>query len=302
MAGAQWLSSVAMNENLRSQGQMMTGIICLSVSVLLFPLALGMLFSYPDDSWYLGIVFTISIGLLTYSGINSIRKSKRMEANNAAAILAMKDHLRTLKTPSTNATESDLITSPEIEKQNNILASWSYDLEYWKKFQKTERKLRLRNELFLLVLITGGGAWMLHDEKAEDWTFSIIFSFGFGCLFLILKAMVSRNNFDVGSSPKVNVVIDSEKLLINDKLYYFNNSDRWLENLTLIEKEGFDLLEFEYGWKTRSGKASDSLFIPVPEGKKGKALALAELIRTQRNFRDPSDSDPRYSWKKKLQS
>jgi hypothetical protein len=55
------------------------------------------------------------------------------------------------------------------------------------------------------------------------------------------------------------------------------------------------MLEFTYKWKTSSGVTNDTLFIPVPEGKRDEAYQLVLTIRTVNNIKDPSESDPRYA-------
>jgi hypothetical protein len=69
-----------MNEEIRTQGQVLSGIICIVSGGFLLLLSLAFLFSYPDEIWQLGLLLLGSGGVLVYSGIASIRKSKKIQS------------------------------------------------------------------------------------------------------------------------------------------------------------------------------------------------------------------------------
>jgi len=249
-----------MDEKVRTQGQMVMGIICLAISIPMGFLAAGALLSYPDPIWFVGLLFAASFFLLFISGLLKILEVRRKEKENAETIRDMQAaHVSQRMANDTTRNES-----PNTSTELPVLATWKFSSQEWKNFVGTERNLKLRESILLIVLSTVVIAWFIHSSEDESWTFSIVFGLMFSSLIFGIKFFLSRHATSVSADREVVVRIDREKVLINDKLFYFRNSERSLEEVKIEVKNGIKMLELRYGWKTRYGNTNDSLFVPIP--------------------------------------
>lgn len=290
-----------MNEDVRTRGLIISGGIYLFLCIPLASIGIGALLSYPDQIWYLGVLFMTSTALLLYSGIRNIRQSIKKQKENT---LSQSEMVSAAQPQVTSEKYSETHKKTNTENSSGsgskILALWTFENESWTRFQHTEKSIRFKESLILIFFITAGGAWILHDDRGEDWTFSLIFCFVFAVAFVVLKHFVSKGNLSVKGNKDVQVIIDEEKVLIAGKLFYFHSEERWLENLKITDRKNQYMLEFTYTWTTRQGKTDDTLLIPIPEAKYNDAVILVNHLRTKYNILDPAEWDPRYKWKKDL--
>jgi hypothetical protein len=283
-----------MDEVIKSKGLAFQTAIYFFLGLMMAPLAVGALASYPDQVWYLGLMFLISSILFFYSAFTNLRKSKLKERGNrlrqldmeVAAFKERELRQRDVATPHTQFTvqrssegQAGLsITTPD-ETASTILANWNYSPEEWKAFLAADRKVVTTESIFLVLLITVVGGWILHDDEGEAWVFSLSFSFVFATLFILLKNRLKNGFINVNTRGGVNVIIDRDKLLLNGKLFSFRDEDRSLDKVEIIEKKGIKMIEFTYGWSTRGGRTTDEVRIPVPAGKMEEAEELVPRVR-----------------------
>jgi hypothetical protein len=263
-----------MDEKVRAQGQMVMGAISVGISIPMGLLAAGTLLSYPDPIWFVGLLFAASFFLLFISGLFKILEVRKKEKGIAETIRAMRTaSIASQYTPNITSTH----VTPNTPTELPVLATWKFSSQEWKNFLGSERNLKLRESVLLLVLSTAVIAWLIHSGEGESWTFSIVFALMFSALIFGIKFFLSRHATSVSADREIVVRIDREKVLINDKLFYFRSDERWLEEVKIEVKKGIKMLELRYGWKTRFGSTNDSLFVPIPAGNSDVETLIQQI-------------------------
>ncbi len=263
-----------MDEKVRTQGQMAMGLICLGISVPMGFLAAGTILSYPDPIWFVGLLFAASFFLLFISGLFKILEVREKEKANAKTINSM---LATDVPSPRLAGNSTDTGSLNTKTQLPVLAIWKFSGQEWKNFVRSERNIKLRETILLIMLTTVVIAWLIHSTEGESWIFSTIFGLAFSSLVFVTRFFLGRHTTSVRGDRDVTVRIDREKVLINDRLFYFRNDERWLEEAKVEVKNGIKMLELRYGWKTRYGNTNDSLLIPVPSGNSDVETLIGQI-------------------------
>jgi hypothetical protein len=263
-----------MDEDVKTGFLGISGIIYLFLGFIIGILGIGILFSYPDPVWVIGLLLCASSGLLIYSSIDSFLRFRWKEKDDRKAKEEMKKASVAIKG---NFPAKELAAN--LQKDNPVLAVWSVPATEWTSFREAEKKFKIRDYIKYGSIVIVLAILVLFYRKGEDLAFSIIFSTVFTGLFFLLKYILSRSLTAVNGKPAMEIIIGPDKLLINGKLFAIRDEHRWLESLKIIGGAGNGMLEFTYSWNTRQGNTTDSLLIPIPEGKRDEAENLVLQIR-----------------------
>ena len=254
-----------MDEKVRTQGQMVMGVMLMGISVPLVILAFGFLASYPEALWHIGVLLIFSVVLLFASGLSKIRTARAKEKENGAILARV--HAAGINASSTT---KESFLNPGLP--NLVLVRWKFSEIEWKRFQHAQQDFKLKETILLMLLSAGVFSWALHGETGESWSFCLTFGTLFSIAFFGLKHFLSRNSILVRSNiAGISVVIDQEKVIMNDKIVYFRSEERWLEDAAIEKKKGVTMLEIRYGWKAGGTNTNDSLFVPIPDSKEDEA-------------------------------
>ena len=66
-----------MDHEFKKEGHNYQAGLYIYAGIIILPIGLGMVFSYPDPLWWLGLLLCLSTTLLIYSGIQTKRKIKQ---------------------------------------------------------------------------------------------------------------------------------------------------------------------------------------------------------------------------------
>jgi hypothetical protein len=263
-----------MDEDVKTGFLGISGIIYLFLGFIIGLLGIGILFSYPDPVWLLGLLFCGSSGLLIYSSIDSFLRFRWKEKDDRKAKEEMKKASVIIKD---NGSAQG--TAANLQQDNPVLAAWSIPGTEWTSFRASEKKFKIRDYILYGSMIIVLASVVLYYRRGEGLAFSIIFSSIFTGLFFFLKYILSRSITAGNGKSDMEIIIGPDKLLINGKLFAIKDELRWLEDLKIIDGAKNGMLEFTYGWNTRQGNTTDTLLIPIPEGKRDEAEMLVPQIR-----------------------
>jgi hypothetical protein len=279
-----------MDENIRSKGATFQLVTYFFIAIIMTPLAIGGLASYPDPAWYFGLAFAVSATLMLYSAFSLLRKKRFQERENTMRQLELEaeafaqkktvTHSPRSGEASTRKTISDETATPIAVEPQYLLANWTYSAKEWEAFLKVERKVVFGESILLVALITGFGGWILHDDEDESWMFALTFSFIFSLIFVALKSYFKKGFINIKPGTQgVTALISRSSIVLNGKLFNLTSADRSLSKVEIIDKQGLSLVEFTYKWQTRSGATQDEIRLPVPEGRMEEARELVARMQ-----------------------
>ncbi|MBC7849433.1 MAG: hypothetical protein H7Y31_06840 [Chitinophagaceae bacterium] len=253
-------------------GGVFTGAMLCFIGLMLLPVAVGMIWSYPDKIWLLGLVSLLSSLVLLVSGVRGLRSSSKK--------------LQTL-TKELEAIKNDAITNAQkvdnpIDGQHSdsvVLASWNYTAEEWQKFmswQVNERKWSHITTSIVLALLS---ILLLRFGRESSWGLALIIGGVFAICFGFLSYYLSISS--VGRTRgKINqVYITANTVVLNDKMNPIADSNRWVGELKIIEEAEPKVLSITSYWKTRKGNSNEEIFVPIPKGKLGEGVMLMDKLR-----------------------
>lgn len=166
-----------------------------------------------------------------------------------------------------------------MKELNNILDTWTFQSQDWKKFVAIEKKNKKEDNIYfaigILVLCTPG----LMIFRNTSFLTALLFSIPLALLIPWLRQQFSNPHLKNHNGESI-VKIYPNYLLINSKKIDLYGKRKWLKDMRVIETtDNFKLLEFTIEWNTRNGNTNDETRIPIPNGKEGKALELIEFYR-----------------------
>jgi hypothetical protein len=269
-----------MDQKTISSGGILSGAILIFCGVLVLPVAIGMVASYPSAIWWLGLVLVISCGLMIYGGIQSIRKAKTQEFRAAEEEQRIKAEVAELNKAAASQTLENVAekkSSISDSTYREVLAHWRFTSQEWKKFLTLEKKTRKSSTWIEGILIVVLGTPFLMWVRAATFGTAFIICFIIALIISFLRYQLTMNS--LGPPLEVNeVTITDQTVMINDKLNPYRSENFWLDKIQILEGDP-DVLEFTYAWQTRKkAKTFDELRVPIPQGKKEEAQILIQKI------------------------
>lgn len=269
-----------MDQKTISAGGILSGVLVIFCGVLVSPVAIGMVASYPDGIWWLGLVLVISCGLMIYGGIQAIRKAKVQEFQAAEEEQRIKAEIAQLKAnsaPTQTIENAEKRPSISGSPYSEVFAHWIFSSQEWKKFLLLEKKRRKSSTLIEGILIVALGTPFLMWVRASTFGTAFIICLIIALIISFLRYQLTMNS--LGSALDVNeVTITDQTVMINNKLNPYRSENFWLDKIQILDGDP-DVLEFTYAWHTRKkAKTFDELRIPIPNGKKEEAQILIQKI------------------------
>ena len=264
------------------EGGMMSGGILLFAGVMLLPLGIGALASYPDKIWPLGLLLLASSGVLIYSGINSIRTSSKKLKKTDGQINDIVKQVNTgsLKNsiPVKSKAETSIDKLPN-DTANVALACWNYSNDEWAKFYKWERKERKTNTLTESLIIVLFGTFFIYITRESDVFLSLAISLCVAITYGLIKYFLTMASLSNASKKQNQVIFTNSSVVINGKLNPFKDDNYWLGKIEILEEPEPKVMEITYHWSTRKGNSFDEIRVPIPKGKLGEAVQLVDKLK-----------------------
>jgi hypothetical protein len=283
-----------MDQKITSVGTMMTGIILFFCAFIITPLGLGMLFSYPDQIWWLGLLMLAAAVVIVRSGISNVRMANRLSkaADNDLAVIQKQLHKKVAPAQRITSTAPQTATVPqsqegaqakeetvETDTSPIILAHWKYTAAEWQKFiawETTERKTST-TIVSLLILVFGGLTviWM----KKAGFVLAFALSGFIAVIYWVGRYFISKFSIGEAGNRQNEVAITQDAIVINGKYNAFISEMYRLKDIKIRDEEPLQVLEIEYSWSTRRGESFDEIRVPIPAGKLEEAKWLIKVLK-----------------------
>ncbi len=167
----------------------------------------------------------------------------------------------------------------------DVLAKWEYDLFFWQNFvdKYLQNYLSMNKSTFLLVsviIVIIFGIFMIADPEVAD-TMGII---GLGLIALVtivayISPKISAKNL-LKSRPIA--IIGNNCILIGKQFHSWGTFGNRLENAK-ISKEETEMLEVQYSYRTKYGRTTVTVLVPIPNGKLEEAQEVAKKLENKRD-------------------
>lgn len=269
-----------MDQKTISAGGMISGALIIFCGIIVSPIAIGMLASYPHPIWWVGLILCGASGVMIHGGIQSIRKAKLQEAQAKEELERLKAEVDKIKsTPVTSGVAGVQIPGVQPDttiRYKEVLAHWTFTADEWKKFlilEKKRRKSSTGAEGVAIVIL--GTLALMTFRDATFWM-----AFGVSAVLAVIISWLRwvLTMSSIGSVLPINeVTITDQSVLINDKLNPYRSDNYWLDKIQVLDGDP-EVLEITYAWNTRKGKTFDEMRIPIPKGKKEEAQDVIQKI------------------------
>ena len=268
-----------MDQRTIQSGGILTGVIVILCGVLVSPVAVGLVSSYPHELWWLGAILCVCCFLMISGGVEAIRSVRFKERMANQEQMRIATELAQQKAIEDFAT-TGIVTpgaSAAVPLQPEVLAHWTFTADAWTQFIALEKRRRLESSIYegIGIIILGTIVIMLARESVFSIALGV--STGVALIVGVLRYTLTMNSYGP-TLPKNEVTITQQSVLINDKLNPYRSDTIRLEKVILIEGLP-DVLEFTHAWITsKRKKAYDEMRVPVPMGKREEAKELIQKI------------------------
>ena len=259
-----------MDQKVRSAGWFLTALLLMFCAFIFLGIGIGMLASYPDTIWLIGLLLTLC-GLVM--GITSIRNYRSAKKEQIFAEEQM-GTIQSLRNVRNNKVE--------------ILVSWFYSDSEWKTFMMWEQKKRGSGTLVETAAIMVIGALMIHFLKGSDWFTALAISISIGLIYGIIKYMTKLSSIKLNDNKMPEVIITNVAIIVNGHMNRFYSNNLWLGKVTVNDAGAFNVLEITYCWNTRSGQSFDEIRVPIPKGSLKEAIFLQERLMNEKKLIEQS--------------
>jgi hypothetical protein len=212
----------------------------------------------------LAVLLLAGGGLMLVGGYQTIRNAKEKDTAVNDYKASVKEQLR--KIQNLQAISNSSVVSSEINSSNNytpdIIVIWHYSKDEWRLMTKEETTRRLKEGIWVSLLIGVFGSWALHSKRGVDYITGLIISLCVGGFISILKVLISNAIFRIRKNN--SIIITTNALIINGKFKTINDKDINLESLKSLKIKENNFIEFSLQWLNRRGVTNDQLRIFVP--------------------------------------
>lgn len=274
-----------MDQRISSQGKVFGAVVTLFCGVIMAPVAIGLLASYPHELWPLGLVLAICSAVVIYQSFRNFRKGKQQmqdtdrvigELSHKAlmekkAVVPVKEPLAVQKTVVQEEPESD-----------PIFQVWTCSPSEWNAFLNWEKTDRKQTAWVTFFVITFFGTIFVMLVRDAIWWHGAIVSTLVGAVFGILSvrfSMASIRNQLSGMGGEM--VITAGSVLINNRLNVFQDEERSLKDVSIVEASEPKVMKIEYSFATSGGVQAEEIHFPIPKGKLGDAVRLMNALNKQ---------------------
>ena len=150
-----------MDQKVQSKGSEAAGVVLIAVGVMILPVAIGLLFAFPDWIWSMGLLLLACSYFIIAGGWKNIKQAKIVLKKSQMSIEQMMNENGPVMEidRSGRLLKKDPGAVPElIEKGLDWVLVWQYSPEEWKRFLKWEKQDRKLSAFVtgLLVALIGG--------------------------------------------------------------------------------------------------------------------------------------------------
>jgi len=271
-----------MEEKVRATGTVVTHVLLLGIGLLLLPLSVGMLLSYPHEIFWMGLLLLAACIVFFYSAYTGIKRG-RQQIQQLQQVQQQLDKVQSVPfqeaTPLTRAEPSFPETPLQHEAfaPHQVLARWEIPDVQWQAFYKTEKQKRFQSLWIEAALILLLGTVLLLIMRGADWPTALIISAALAITWWVLKYLLHLKV--LRSSRTVNIIlITTSSVRINDQLHVFYDAHVTPAAFTLVTESKPAVLEISYQWLTGRGATHEELRVPVPLGKEEEARQLVQRL------------------------
>lgn len=266
-----------MDENLRTSSARAASVIVVFASLLITGSGAFLLFSYPLEVWWAGIIL-LPLGIfIFFSGLKWFTNMKREQLLSDAEQKTIHQLINKKQTtgPTILTGEATALKYPPGNEalQVHILARWIYTTEQWQQFMKWEKKERKTENIIVMILVLIFGTFLLRAGREAPWWAAVTVSVVIAVLYGVISYAVSLNALRQ-TTKNAEVIITKDAVMINGHYNRLRGENLWFEGVEMKHHEMFKYLEFTTGHTTRSGNAKNELRIPIPPGREVEANSL----------------------------
>lgn len=254
-----------MDQKIISNGGVVTGVLLIVVGIIVLPVAIGLMASYPHELWPYGVVLVGCSAVILVGAVKSLRKSGRRLRTLDVQVKAIRE-----------AATAPAIRNPASPApaavQNDVLVKWQYQPEEWKRFYEWESGERKSNNIIVAILVSILGTFFIRYTRESTWGVAMAVSALVGVAYAALAYFFAMAS--LGRAKNAVVIITGDAVLINDKLNVFRDEDRRLSDVKILEEMDPKVFELTYEFRTARGKSDEQIRVPIPKGKLGEAVLL----------------------------
>jgi hypothetical protein len=157
-----------------------------------------------------------------------------------------------------------------------VLAHWTYAPDEWSEYSRRELSFRRGEAKWFAAWVVGLGALLLVFDRDADHTVALGVAGFLGAVFWLGKTLQARAAHAANAATRGGEVIISPRAVLLNGRYHVLQDDRFhFAGVHLLDEDDPPVLEFTVAWSTRSGRADEQVYVPVPRGREEEARALA---------------------------
>lgn len=250
-----------MDQQVVSKGSKLVAIIYWGLALLISPIAIGGLLSFPSQAAMLGLVFLLILCFFLWAGYRQWQLAKQVlqEAVQAAVVV------------------NQAVSIQNQQHQEGLPIVWEYTAADWQAFARWEQKERKTNTLIEAFVLAVLGMLMIILSRGANWVVALVISTIIATIYYRFKVWLTlRGIRQPDQEKRYRVKITADGVFVNGRYHAIQNQQRWRGKLILNEAVQPAVLEFTFHWNTRRGETFDEVRIPVPEGAIVQARALVK--------------------------
>jgi membrane protein implicated in regulation of membrane protease activity len=249
-----------MDEKFRAGGSALFIVIYFFLAIMILPVGIGMLLSYPNWISLFGGLLILAASLFIYAAIKQIKYNKSKEKFNQQLYKNIVDN----KQEDITILNKEIAQSTNDAVENFIIAKWQIDKPTWNLFYKNEKKVRLGDIAIETSLIIILGTLMIKFFRSETYLIGFIISSIIGGIYAFLKFYLNMKSIAINKNAQaVDIIVTLSSVIINGKINVFRDDNCWMKSVKLKKDIQPLVIEIIYGWNTRRGNTTNELRFPV---------------------------------------
>lgn len=253
-------------------GTLFVSVMLLVVGLILLPVVVGMLLSYPSPVFYIGLLLAAGTFLIVRGGVQGIGKARR-NSKTAAAL-----HSRMQQQAAQQAAGDQEVPAalPDFN-EHQVLAQWQIPAAEWAVFYAGEQRRRLDSIKVESLLIIVLGTFMIIAYRNGSWQMGLLVAsllaavWAGGKYFLHLRPLKRK-------AGTVHLILTPSTVYINGQPNVFYDNVKQPAKFRLLEEQQPAVLEITYMWPVRRGTTFEELRVPVPAGREEEARRLVAYL------------------------
>ncbi|HEX8275622.1 MAG TPA: hypothetical protein VF615_23515 [Longimicrobiaceae bacterium] len=165
------------------------------------------------------------------------------------------------------------------EADAEVLAHWTYAPDEWSEYSRRELSFRRGEAKWYAAGVVGLGALLLVFQRNAEYTVALGVAGFVGAVFWLGKTLQARAAHAANTAtPGGEVIISPRAVMLNGRYHVLQDDRFHFAGVRLLDEEVPPVLEFTVAWQTRSGRADEQVYVPVPRGREEEARALVARL------------------------